>query len=255
MAGRVQDKVAIVTGGGTGIGRGIAEALAREGAKVVIANRSAETGEAAAQKIRDAGGTAEFLPTDVSREEDCQKLIQAAADTFGGADVLVNNAGIFPRMGIEETDEELWDRIMAINLKGAFFTCKHALPVMRERGGGSIINVGSIHGLGGGGSLFAYAVSKAGMLGLTRNVAKSHAQYKIRCNYLIPGWVVSEGEIKVHSLEGHDEEWLRAQGQRLRMGRHQTPEDSGYAAVYLASDESFMVNGCVLNVDSGDSML
>ena len=253
--GRVQDKVAIVTGGGTGIGRGIAEALAREGARIVIANRNEETGEAAARGIRDAGGEAVFCRTDVSREDDCARLAQAAADAFGGLDVLVNNAGIFPRMAIEETTEELWDRIHAINLKGVFFACKHALPRMRERGGGSIINVGSYHGLGGSGNLFAYSVSKAGLLGLTRNIAKSYRPHRIRCNYLIPGWVISEGEIEVQALEGKDEEELKRIGERLPMGRHQTPEDSAHAAVYLASDESFMVTGCVINVDGGSTLI
>jgi NAD(P)-dependent dehydrogenase (short-subunit alcohol dehydrogenase family) len=191
----------------------------------------------------------------VSREEECRGLVQAATEAFGGVDVLVNNAGIFPRMGIEETTEELWDKIHTINLKGVFFTCKHALPVMRERGGGSIINVGSYHGLGGSGNLFAYSVSKAGLLGLTRNIAKAYTRHRIRCNYLIPGWVISEGEIEVQALEGKDEEELRRIGERLPMGRHQTPEDSAHAAVYLASDESFMLTGCIMNVDGGSSLV
>jgi NAD(P)-dependent dehydrogenase (short-subunit alcohol dehydrogenase family) len=255
MSERLQGKIAIVTGGGTGIGRGIAEAFAREGAKVVIANRKEETGEAAVQSIRNSGGEAIFCQTDVSIEDDARNLIQTAVETYGGLDILVNNAGIFPRNGIEATTEEFWDRVQTINLKGPFFTCKHAIPEMKKRGGGSIINVGSYHGLGGSGNLFAYAVSKAGLLGLTRNIAKSHARHKIRCNYLIPGWVISEGEIEVHALEGRSEDELRGMGQNLAMGRHQTPEDSAHAAVYLAADESVMVTGCVLNVDGGTALV
>ncbi len=249
--GRMEGKVAVVTGGATGIGRGIADAFVREGAAVVIANRSASTGEAAAQSLRDVGGRAVFCRTDVSAEDDCHKAIQAAKEAFGGLDALVNCAGIFPRHNLEATTGEFWDSVMAINLKGAFFMCKHAVGAMRERGGGSIINVGSYHGLGGGGNLFAYSVSKAGLLGMTRNIAKAYVRQRIRCNYLIPGWVLSEGELVVQADEGHDEDELRRWSEKMPLGRHQTPEDSAHLAVYLASDESVMMTGCVLNVDGG----
>ncbi len=260
MPGRVQDKIAIVTGGGTGIGQGIATRLAQEGAKVVVANRKAETGEETVRLAREAAqqagssGTAVFHQTDVTSEADCRALVQAAVSRFGGVDVLVNNAGIFPRATLEETTEELWDQIFAVNLKGVFFCCKHAMPVMRERGRGSVINIGSINAYVGGGNLFAYAISKGGLLTLTRNLAASWARHQVRVNFLNPGWVITPGEIVVQGQEGHDAEWLEQQGQRMPLGRMQTPADAAWGAVYLASDESVMVTGQALNVDGGGSI-
>jgi NAD(P)-dependent dehydrogenase (short-subunit alcohol dehydrogenase family) len=260
MPGRVQNKIAIVTGGGTGIGQGIATLLAREGAKVVVANRNRETGEETVRLAREAGsasgtgGTAVFHATDVTREADCRDLVQAAVSQFGGVDVLVNNAGIFPRATLEETTEEVWDQIVAVNLKGVFFCCKYAMPVMRERGGGSVINIGSINAYVGGGNLFAYSISKGGLLTLTRNLAASWARHRVRVNFLNPGWVITPGEIRIQGIEGHDVEWLEQQGQRMPLGRMQTPEDAAWGALYLASNESAMVTGQALNVDGGGSM-
>lgn len=260
MPGRVQGKVAIVTGGGTGIGQGIAVLLAREGAKVVVANRNASTGEETVRLAREAGsasgnsGTATFHPTDVSREADCRALVEVAVSQFGRVDVLVNNAGIFPRATLEETSEELWDQIFAVNLKGVFFCCKYAMPVMREHGGGSVINIGSINAYVGGGNLFAYSISKGGLLTLTRNLAASWARHRVRVNFLNPGWVITPGEVRVQGLEGHGADWLEQQGQRMPLGRMQTPEDAAWGALYLASDESAMVTGQALNVDGGGSI-
>jgi NAD(P)-dependent dehydrogenase (short-subunit alcohol dehydrogenase family) len=254
MPGRVQDKVAIITGGGTGIGQGIALRLAQEGAKVVVANRKRETGEETVRRVREAGGAAVFQATDVSREADCRALVEAAVRQFGGVDVLVNNAGIFPRATLEETTEKLWDQIFAVNLKGVFFCCKYAMPVMRDRGGGSVINIGSINAYVGGGNLFAYSISKGGVLTLTRNLAASWARHKVRVNFLNPGWVITPGEIVVQGLEGHSAEWLEEQGRRMPLGRLQRPEDAAWAALYLASDESAMITGQAVNVDGGGSI-
>jgi len=260
MPGRVQDKIAIVTGGGTGIGQGIAVRLAREGAKVVVANRDARTGEETVRLAREAGresgtgGTAVHVATDIAREADCRAVVEAAVSQFGGLDVLVNNAGIFPRATLEETTEELWDQIFAVNLKGVFFCCKYAMPVMRERGGGSVINIGSINAYVGGGNLFAYSISKGGLLTLTRNLAASWARHKVRVNFLNPGWVITPGEIRIQGLEGHDVDWLEEHGKNMPLGRLQTPEDAAWGAVYLASDESSMITGQALNVDGGGSI-
>lgn len=250
-SGRVQDRVAIVTGGATGIGRGISELLAREGARVVIAARNAERGEAAAAAIVAAGGEAAFCPTDVTREADCQRLVAFTVERYGGLDILVNNAGIFPRATLEETTEELWDRIMATNLKGVFFCCKHAVPAMRRRGGGSIINIGSVNGYVGGANLFAYSVSKGGLITLTRNLAAALARDRIRVNWVNPGWVITEKEIEIQAQEGHDADWIAEAGRRMPLGRHQLPEDAAHAVLFLASDESSQITGDSIDVDGG----
>ncbi len=255
MAGRVAGKVALVTGGGTGIGRGCATLLAREGAEVIVANRTAETGEETVRLIREAGGEAAFCRTDVSKVSDCERAVNFAVETFGRLDVLVNNAAVFPRATLEETTEEFFDRLIAINLRGPLFLCKYAIPIMRAGGGGSIINIGSIHGYGGGGILLVYAITKGGLLTMTRNLAMSFANSNVRVNYVIPGWVLSEGEIRVQEqFHGRSVEDLAEISKRLPMGRHQTPEDSAYAVLYLASDESSMVTGCVINTDGGMSV-
>jgi len=247
--GRVEGKVVIVTGGATGIGKGISSVLAREGASVVIANRNPERGEEAAREIGVAGGKALFVPADVSREEDCRNLVAAAVGEFGRLDGLVNNAGIFPRSTLEETTSELWDQIMAVNLKGPFFCCKYAVPELRKAGGGSIVNIGSANGYVGGANLFAYSVTKGGLITLTRNLAAALAKDRIRVNWVNPGWVITEMEIEIQAKEGHDAEWLEEVGGRMPLGRHQIPEDAAYAVLYLLSDEASQVSGDLLNVD------
>jgi NAD(P)-dependent dehydrogenase (short-subunit alcohol dehydrogenase family) len=247
--GRVDGKVIIVTGGATGIGRGISELLAREGARVVIANRNRDRGTEAEAAIRAAGGEAVFVPTDVAVEADCRHLVAEAVRQYGRVDGLVNNAGIFPRATLEETTEELWDQIFDVNLKGVFFCCKYAVPELRKAGGGCIVNIGSANSYIGLPHLFAYSVSKGGLITLTRNLANALAEDRIRVNFVNPGWVITEMEIEIQALEGHDEAWLEEAGRNLPLGRHQIPEDAAYAVLYLVSDEATQVSGDLINVD------
>jgi NAD(P)-dependent dehydrogenase (short-subunit alcohol dehydrogenase family) len=254
LPGRLAGKVAIVTGAGSGIGRGIAEAFAREGAAVVVANRRPSNGEETVRRITLAGGTAHFQATDITRESDCAALVRVTVERYGRLDVLVNNAGIFPRATLEETTASLWEQIMATNLRGPFFLCKHAVPQLRLAGGGSIINLGSTNAYAGAANLFAYSCSKGGLLTLTRNLARALTRDRIRVNFLNPGWVVSEGELVVQGSEGHDAAWLEEMGRRQPLGRHQEPRDAAMAAIFLAADESTQVTGIELNCDAGRSM-
>ncbi|NDB20869.1 MAG: SDR family oxidoreductase [Proteobacteria bacterium] len=161
---------------------------------------------------------------------------------------------IYPRATIEETTVELWDQIMAVNLRGPFLMCRAAVPAMRAAGGGSIINVTSTNAYSGWSNLFAYSTSKGGLLVMTRNLSRGLARDRIRANALNPGWVISENEIAVQARDGHDLAWIEEAGRRQPLGRTQTPQDSAYAAVFLLSDESSQVTGTEMNVDAGRSM-
>ncbi len=255
MPGRMGDKVVVVTGGAQGIGRACAGLLAEEGARVVIGDIQAEAGEQAAAAIRDAGGTAIFCRADVCVEEDCAALIAAAVASYGRLDGLVNNVGWFPRATLEETTTGLWEQIMNVNLRSAFYCCKYAFPAMQAAGGGSIVNIGSIHGIQGAPNLVAYSAAKGGLLTLTRTLAGSGAADRIRANYIIPGWVLTEGEIALQARAGISEEQLRQAGIEMRLGRQQTPRDTAYGILYLLSDESSQVTGIVLNIDAGHATL
>ena len=252
---RVAGKVAIVTGGNAGIGRAASELLAREGARVVVASRTAASGQETVQLIEAAGGQATYVQTDVSREADCVNLVAEAVRLFGRLDVLVNNAAIYPRSTLTETTVEFWREIMATNLEGPFVLCREAVPRMLEVGGGSIVNVGSFNGLAGGANLTAYSVAKGGLLTLTRNVAGAYSRENVRANYLIPGWNITETEKVVQAKEGHDAAWLAEAGTRQPGGRFSVPADAAYAILWLASDESIFVNGAIVNTDGGSATL
>src|SRR5579875_3047643 len=255
MTGRVQGKVAVVTGAAQGIGRGCAEMLAREGACVVVGDIQQEAGQEVVVAIRRAGGEALFQHVDVVEEQQCKQLMDTAVQAYGRLDIVVNNAGWYPRATLEETTTELWERILHINLRGAFFCCKFAIPYMRAAGGSSIINIGSINGLQGLPNLVAYASAKGGLLALTRTLAGAYAYDHIRVNYIIPGWVLTEGELALQHSRGVDDDALQRAGEALPLGRHQTPQDTAYAVLYLLSDESAQVTGTIMHIDAGASTL
>lgn len=254
MSARCEPRVAIVTGAGSGIGRGCALRLAAEGARVSVVDIDRQAGEETVNLIRKSSREAAFIQADVSQEKSCQQIVENTVGQFGCLDVLVNCAGIYPRATLEDTTEAFWDHILSVNLKGPFFLCKYAVPFMRKQGGGSIVNIGSVHGLGGAGKLVAYSVSKGGLLTLTKNLAIALVNDRIRVNYLIPGWVLSSTEMRIQREEGHDATWLEQRARTLGMGRFQTAEDTARLVAFLASAESEMITGCVINVDAGYSV-
>jgi NAD(P)-dependent dehydrogenase (short-subunit alcohol dehydrogenase family) len=221
---------------------------------VALVDINQEGGDETLALLRGSGREAVFICADVSQEVSCRRIVQTTIEQFGHLDILVNCAGIYPRATLEDTTEAFWDHVLAVNLKGPFFLCQYAVPLMRLQCGGSIINIGSVHGLGGAGKLVAYSVSKGGLLALTKNLAVSLRHDRIRVNYVIPGWVLSPTELRTQSQEGHDAAWLEQKAKTLGMGRFQTPDDTANAVVFLASTQGEMITGCVLNVDAGYSV-
>ena len=255
MSGRVQGKTAIVTGAAQGLGKAVAFALFKEGANVIVSDVQLEAGETVAEQIKRQGGAARFVKADVELEEDCSNLIAECLSVFSKLDILVNNAGYFPRAKLEETTTGLWEKVLRINLRGPFYCAKYAVPAMRRSGGGSIVNVGSINGIQALPELVAYGAAKGGLLALTRTLANACTKDRIRVNYVIPGWVLTEGEIDLQRAQGVSLEQLEEVGRTLPLGRFQLPEDTAHAVVYLASDESAQVTGTILHLDAGASTL
>jgi NAD(P)-dependent dehydrogenase (short-subunit alcohol dehydrogenase family) len=255
MSNRLSGRVVVVTGAAQGIGFGCASLIASEGGAVMLTDLRQEKGELATAKIQADGGKAHFFHTDVRSEADCSALIEDAQKVFGRVNGLVNNAGWFPRATLQATTTQLWDEVLQVNLRGAFYCCKYAVPAMQKCGGGSIVNMGSICGIQSLPNLVAYGAAKGGLLSLTRTLAGALARDRIRVNYVIPGWVLTEGELALHKAQGRSEEDLRRDGAKMALGRHQTPLDAAYAVVYLLSDESAQVTGAVLNTDAGASIL
>jgi NAD(P)-dependent dehydrogenase (short-subunit alcohol dehydrogenase family) len=246
---RLSHKVALVTGAARSLGAAIATTFAKEGAQVVIGDVSDEEGSQIEVQIQGAGGAAYYVHLDVTRETDWQNAIGKAVSRFGKLDVLVNNASIsINRVPIEERTADEWDRIMAVNLKSVFLGTKHALPAMRQCGGGSIVNISSIAGLGQSQIQEpAYATSKAAVRMLSRITATQHAHEKIRCNSLHPGPINSG---MLHKFMPTPEALARRLT-RVPMGRLATLDEIVSGVLYLASDEASYVTGTELVIDGG----
>jgi len=243
--GRLQDKIAIVTGGSRGIGRAICERFAEEGARVIAAQRSAPA------------TPFEHCDRIVSRQLDVadgaavSDLIASCVREFGGLDIVVNNAGIMFEKNMEATAEDEWDRLMAVNLRAPFLLSKFAVPELRKRGGGAIVNIGSIEGLGANPGHTAYAASKAGVHGLTAAVAVDHGADRIRCNAICPGWIETEMN-ESYLAERADRAEIEDELARLHpAGRLGKPADVANMALWLASDEAAFVTGQLFVVDGG----
>ena len=251
---RLEGKVSIITGGGSGMGRVAAQMFAAEGAKVVVAEYGEAAGQETVELVRATGGEATFVRTDVSKESDARAMVDHALATYGRLDCLYNNAGVMPEAdhSVIDTDVDTWDSVMAVNVRGVFLGCKYAIPAMLQGGGGSIINIASFVALlGCSVPQDAYTASKGAVLSLTRSLAVQFASKGIRTNAICPGPV--ETPLLM--------EWLLKDeaAKQLRLARNPTgrfgkPQEIVSMAIYLASDESRWTNGASLVIDGGISV-
>jgi NAD(P)-dependent dehydrogenase (short-subunit alcohol dehydrogenase family) len=247
---RLDGKVAVITGGGSGMGKIASELFASEGAKVVLTDVNDEAGEAAAAGIVAAGGDAAYVHADVSKESEAELMVHAAVERFGGLHILYNNAGVMlPDDGsVDTTDERIWDITLGVNVKGVAFGCKFGVPAMIASGGGSIINVASfVAWLGAATSQTAYTASKGAVLAMTREIAVEYARKGVRCNALCPGPI--ETPLLMQLLS--DEQKKQRRFVHIPMGRLGQAEELAKAALFLASDESSYMTGASLIVDGG----
>jgi NAD(P)-dependent dehydrogenase (short-subunit alcohol dehydrogenase family) len=248
---RLKDKVCVITGGGSGMGATAALMFSKEGAKVVVADVVEEAGSKTVQDIQAQGGQAIFVQADVSREADCKKIMEEGAKAFGGLDVLYNNAGIFPSEDGSVTDitDSVWQKVLGVNLQGLANCCKHGIPHLIKRGGGSVINTASFVALVGCSvPQDAYTASKGAVIALTKSLAVQFGPKHVRSNAICPGPIETPLLTK----------WLLANPVernkrlvRIPMGRFGKAEDIAYLALYLASDESAWTNGAAIVVDGG----
>jgi len=247
---RLANKVALITGAGGGIGGESALLFAAEGASVVVADVDSRGAESTVERVRKAGGKAAFVRADVSKDADCAAMIAFAEKTFGKLDVLFNNAGIMDSADDDatRTSEAVWEKTLAINLKGVFLGCKHGIPALRRAGGGSIVNTASFVALLGAATpQLAYTASKGGLVAMTRELAVIHAREKIRVNALCPGPLKTELLMKFLDTDAKKQRRLV----HIPMGRFGEAGEMAKAALFLASDDSSFMTGASLVVDGG----
>ncbi|MCL4109869.1 UNVERIFIED_CONTAM: hypothetical protein GTU68_028778 [Idotea baltica] len=247
---RLKNKVALITGGGNGIGRASAIIFAQEGAKVVVADLNEAAGHETIDLIKKGGGEAVFIKTDVSKKDQCEAMIAAAESNFGGLHILFNNAGIMHNDdgNSESTQEDVWDLTMNVNVKGVFFGCKYGIPLIRKSGGGSIINTASfVAHLGAATPQLAYTASKGAVLSMSRELAVIHARENIRVNALSPGPLRTE--LLMSFLDTEEKKQRRLV--HVPMGRFGEAEEMAKAALFLASEDSSYMTGNEFLVDGG----
>ena len=244
---RLENKVAMISGGARGMGAVEAKLFAQEGAKVIIGDMLEEEGRKVEAEINETGGECLFVPLDVTNEDAWQRAVNAAVSRFGKLDILVNNAGIYRAHDVLETTSAEWDQVMDVNAKGVFLGTKYAIPEMRKAGGGSIVNISSVAGLVGSKQTTAYTASKGAVRLLTKSTAVQHASEGIRANSIHPGTIETPMTEALLANTAHREDRMN----RTPIGRLGRPEDVAYGALYLASDEASFVTGSELVIDGG----
>jgi len=249
---RLKNKVVVITGGGSGVGRTASLLFAQQGASVVVADYVADAGEETASMVRKCGGAATFISCDISNVEQVQNLIAGTISAYGKITCLYNNAGIWDPGDARTIDlrEEIWDKVIAINLTGVFLTCKYGIPEIIKAGGGSVINTAPVIGVIGSRVAAAYSASKGAVIALTKSLALEYAPEGVRANSISPGTI--ETPMMARYLDDPVDRKKRVSLHPL--GRLGTPEDVAYLALYLASDESTFVTGANLLVDGGRSV-
>lgn len=248
---RLSGKVALITGGGTGIGRACAVLFAKEGAQVVVTGRRNEPLRATVGEIEESGGQALAISGDVTQRDSVESMLSGAVEYYGRLNVIVNNAGAVVVADADHTSDQDWHRVIAANLTGTFHVSRAALPILRKAGGGSIVNIGSALGLVARKQRAAYCAAKAGVTGLTKAMALDHAHENIRVNCICPTIVETELGNQSIAMTPDPEAERRKRAAEIPIGRMGKPEDVALMAVYLASDESSWVTGAALPLDGG----
>jgi NAD(P)-dependent dehydrogenase (short-subunit alcohol dehydrogenase family) len=249
---RLEGKVAVITGAGSGMGRSMANLFAAEGAKIVAAEWNTETLAEVVDEVTAAGGSIVGVQGNVAEETDCANIIDTAVTTYGRLDVLCNNAGVMDtNQGVAELTNDMWQRVLGINLNGPMYLSRLAVPIMVAQGGGSIVNTASLAGLGGGAAGAAYTTSKHALIGLTRNTAFVYTQDGVRCN------AIAAGAVETNIMQSIDPTKMDPKGSArfntwyAAIPGQLKPIDIANLALFLASDESKMINGAIIPADAG----
>jgi NAD(P)-dependent dehydrogenase (short-subunit alcohol dehydrogenase family) len=247
----LNNKVALITGGASGIGRATALLFAQEGAAVTIADINSEQGNSVVAEIESAGGKAIFIPCNVAKADECLNAVEKTVAAFGGLHILFNNAGIIRRADVLDTTEDEWDKVMAVNVKSIFLMSKYAIPHMERVGGGAIVNTSSGWGMKGGGNAVSYCASKGAVTNMTRAMAIDHGPQNIRVNAVCPGDTDTPMLRNEANQLGQAEDKFMAEAADRPLRRYAQPMEIAQAVLYLASDASSYVTGAALVVDGG----